>query len=53
VDQLDSMIVLMEEGAITPRSRLRIQEIATTMQAQVETYPSIASIFAGIASRVR
>ncbi|MCB1472129.1 MAG: hypothetical protein H6884_06410 [Rhodobiaceae bacterium] len=52
VDQLDTMIVLMEEGAITQRSRQRIREIAVTMQSQVETYPSIASIFAGIASRV-
>ena len=53
VDQLDTMIVLMEEGAITQHSRNRILEIASTMQEQVETYPSIASIFAGIASRVR
>ena len=53
VDQLDTMIVLMEEGAITKHSRTRILEIASTMQEQVETYPSIASIFAGIASRVR
>lgn len=52
VDQLDTMIVLMEEGAITEHSRQRIREIAATMQTQVETYPSIASIFAGIATRV-
>ncbi|MFN0264302.1 hypothetical protein ACKTEK_10545 [Tepidamorphus sp. 3E244] len=53
VDQLDTMIVLMEEGAVSKHSRQRILEIASTMQEQVETYPSIASIFAGIASRVR
>lgn len=53
VDQLDTMIVLMEEGAVSQRSRRRILEIASTMQEQVETYPSIAAIFAGIASRVR